>query len=53
MTGSPARTQSLAVIQERYQALAEKLKPIAESLQPGSPSLSYTHWEAWLAARAP
>jgi WD40 repeat protein len=49
MTGSPARAQSLAAIQERYPDLGEKLTPIAECLQPGGPSLSYTQWEAWLA----
>jgi WD40 repeat protein len=49
MTGSPARAQSLAAIQERYPDLGEKLKPIGECLQPGGPSLSYTQWEAWLA----
>lgn len=49
MTGSPARPQSLAAIRERYPDLAEKLKPIAECLQPEGTSLSYTQWEAWLA----
>jgi WD40 repeat protein len=49
MTGSPARAQSLAALQERYPDLGEKLKPIGECLQPGGPSLSYTQWEAWLA----
>ena len=49
MTGSSARAQSLAAIRKRYPDLAKKLKPIAECLQPGGPSLSYTQWEAWLA----
>jgi WD40 repeat protein len=49
MTGSLAKPQSLAAIRERYPDLAEKLKPIAECLCPGGPSLSYTQWEAWLA----
>jgi hypothetical protein len=49
MTGSPARAQSLAATQERYPDLSEKLKPIAECLQPGGTPLSYTQWEAWLA----
>jgi hypothetical protein len=42
MTGSPAGAQSLAAIRERYPDLGEKLKPIAECLQPGGPSFSYT-----------
>jgi tetratricopeptide (TPR) repeat protein len=48
MTGSMAKPQSVAAIASRYPELGSRY-PLAEFLQPGGPSLSYTQWEAWLA----
>ncbi len=48
MTGALAKPQSVAAIAARYPQLASRY-PLAEFLQPGGPSLSYTQWEAWLA----
>ncbi|MFN6353459.1 MAG: tetratricopeptide repeat protein, partial [Cyanobacteriota bacterium] len=48
MTGAMAKPQSVAAIAQKYPELASRF-PLAEFLQPGGPSLSYTQWEAWLA----
>ena len=49
MTGALAQAPSLTVIRQRYPDLGEKLPPLAPFLEPGTPALSYTQWEAWLA----
>ncbi|MFN9532064.1 MAG: tetratricopeptide repeat protein, partial [Cyanobacteriota bacterium] len=48
MTGAMAMAPSVAAIAQKYPELASRF-PLAEFLQPGGPSLSYTQWEAWLA----
>ncbi|MFN9245144.1 MAG: tetratricopeptide repeat protein, partial [Cyanobacteriota bacterium] len=48
MTGSMDMAPSLAAIAQKYPELASRF-PLAEFLQPGGPSMSYTQWEAWLA----
>ncbi|MFN9427446.1 MAG: tetratricopeptide repeat protein, partial [Cyanobacteriota bacterium] len=48
MTGSMAMAPSVAAIAQKYPELASRF-PLAEFLQPGGPSMSYTQWEAWLA----
>jgi tetratricopeptide (TPR) repeat protein len=48
MTGALAKPQSVGAMAARYPQLASRY-PLAEFLQPGGPSLSYTQWEAWLA----
>ena len=49
MTGAWAHPAAVKSIKVRYPDLAERLPAIQESLEKGSPPLSYTQWEAYLA----
>lgn len=47
--GALAKDRSLSYLLGAYPTLKEDFPSLAEFLQTGSPSLSYTQWEAWLA----
>jgi hypothetical protein len=47
--GALAKDRSLSYLRSTYPNLATDFPALAEFLQTGSPSLSYTQWEAWLA----
>jgi len=49
MTGAMASPSAVAAITERYPDLATRLPPFTETLSVGTPPLSYTQWEAFLA----
>ena len=49
MTGAMASRSAVAAITERYPDLATRFPPLAETLSTGTPALSYTQWEAFLA----
>jgi hypothetical protein len=49
MTGAMASPSAVAAIKERYPDLANRFAPLAETLSTGTPQLSYTQWEAFLA----
>jgi hypothetical protein len=49
MTGAWAPVEVAANLRARYKDLAERLPPLQPSLDSGSPPLSYTQWEAYLA----
>jgi hypothetical protein len=49
MTGAMASPSAVAAIKERYPDFATRFPPLAESLSTGTPLLSYTQWEAFLA----
>lgn len=48
LTGAMAQAPSVAAIRARHPDRGQRL-PVAEFLEEGGPSLSYTQWEAWLA----
>jgi tetratricopeptide (TPR) repeat protein len=49
MTGAMASPSDVAAITKRYPDLATRCPPLAETLSTGTPALSYTQWEAFLA----
>jgi hypothetical protein len=48
MTGGFAKPPTVAGIRARYPALPQRLPALRDSLETGSPPLSYTQWEAYL-----
>lgn len=49
MSGAFAQPSAVASILERHHDLVSRLPAVGEVLSPGSPPLSYTQWEAYLA----
>jgi hypothetical protein len=49
ITGAMASPSAAAAIKERYPDLGSRFPPLAETLSTGTPLLSYTQWEAFLA----
>jgi len=49
MTGSWAKPATMQVLLAAHSDLAQRLPALKESLETGSPLLSYTQWEAYLA----
>ncbi len=49
MTGASAQASAVESIQRRHSDLQKRLPALREALDDGSPPLSYTQWEAYLA----
>jgi tetratricopeptide (TPR) repeat protein len=49
MMGAMASPSAVVAIKNRYPDLATRLTPLAETLSTGTPQLSYTQWEPFLA----
>ncbi|HBY60783.1 MAG TPA: hypothetical protein DEH78_13255 [Solibacterales bacterium] len=49
MTGSIAKPQSVSAIVRKYPDIGTRLPPLQPFLNPSSPGIPYTQWEAWLA----